>query len=263
MLTIGELARLAGTTVRAVRHYHAEGLLDEPPRDRSGYRRYGAQDLVRLIRIRRLRELGLSLEQVRELLDRPGTLAEALDALDTELAARQRQIEEQRARIARLRRSTVDPELPPGFAELFGELAAHGVNPDYLAREKEGLLLALALVPESGQQLLDQQRRVLNGPNARRYVELGERLEELAEADPDDPRVAQLAAELVDLLHTDFAELLTSPPAHAPARPVEAALFADWVNTLGPAQRRVVQHVTDTLQRLLPTDDDQPRTPTG
>jgi DNA-binding transcriptional MerR regulator len=36
VLTIGDLARLAGTTVR---HYHAIGLLDEPPRDESGYRR--------------------------------------------------------------------------------------------------------------------------------------------------------------------------------------------------------------------------------
>ena len=42
MLTIGELASYAGVTVRAVRHYHAKGLLPEPERDHSGYRRYGA-----------------------------------------------------------------------------------------------------------------------------------------------------------------------------------------------------------------------------
>jgi len=42
MLTISELASYAGVTVRAVRHYHAKGLLAEPERDHSGYRRYGA-----------------------------------------------------------------------------------------------------------------------------------------------------------------------------------------------------------------------------
>ena len=42
MLTIGQLATYAGVTVRAVRHYHAKGLLPEPARDGSGYRRYDA-----------------------------------------------------------------------------------------------------------------------------------------------------------------------------------------------------------------------------
>ena len=42
MLTIGQLAAYAGVTVRAVRHYHQIGLLPEPERDASGYRRYGA-----------------------------------------------------------------------------------------------------------------------------------------------------------------------------------------------------------------------------
>src|SRR5207253_1241602 len=46
MLTIGELASYAGVTVRAVRHYHAKGLLPEPERDHSGYRRYGAAAVV-------------------------------------------------------------------------------------------------------------------------------------------------------------------------------------------------------------------------
>ncbi|MGY2061630.1 MerR family DNA-binding transcriptional regulator, partial [Nocardia gipuzkoensis] len=52
MLTIGQLATAAGVTVRTVRHYHHVGLLPEPERDASGYRRYGAQAAVDLIRIR-------------------------------------------------------------------------------------------------------------------------------------------------------------------------------------------------------------------
>lgn len=63
-LRIGELAELATTTPRAIRHYHHLGLLPEPERDESGYRRYGPQHLIRLVRIRRLRGVGMPLEQV-------------------------------------------------------------------------------------------------------------------------------------------------------------------------------------------------------
>ncbi|MFI9839163.1 MerR family transcriptional regulator [Nonomuraea sp. NPDC051941] len=69
MLTIGELASYAGVTVRAVRHYHAKGLLPEPERDHSGYRRYDAGAVVELIKIRTLTGAGVPLARVRELLD--------------------------------------------------------------------------------------------------------------------------------------------------------------------------------------------------
>lgn len=58
VLTIGRLAATAGVTVRTVRHYHQIGLLPEPERDASGYRRYGAQAAVDLIRAERRRTAG-------------------------------------------------------------------------------------------------------------------------------------------------------------------------------------------------------------
>jgi DNA-binding transcriptional MerR regulator len=68
MLTISQLASYAGVTVRAVRHYHAKGLLPEPGRDHSGYRRYDAGAVVELIRIRTLAEAGVPLSRVQALL---------------------------------------------------------------------------------------------------------------------------------------------------------------------------------------------------
>ena len=70
---IGELAALSGVTRRALRLYEARGLLGEPERTESGYRLYGVTELVRAIRIRRLRTLGLSQcwPQVRRAGDRP------------------------------------------------------------------------------------------------------------------------------------------------------------------------------------------------
>ena len=49
-----EIAKLAGVSVRTLRHYHAIGLLPEPPRGENGYRDYSAGDLARLLRIKRL-----------------------------------------------------------------------------------------------------------------------------------------------------------------------------------------------------------------
>ena len=107
LLTIGEAARLVGVTPKTVRHYHKVGLMAEPARSEGGYRLYGAQDLLRLQRIRRLRSLGLSLKQVGSVLGEPGSEAplwEVLEGLLTEVRAEIERPEERRERIARLTR---------------------------------------------------------------------------------------------------------------------------------------------------------------
>lgn len=68
-MTIGELATLAGVPAPTVRYYERRGLIAEAPRTRSGYRQYGPETAERLHFIRNARELGFSLEEVRELLD--------------------------------------------------------------------------------------------------------------------------------------------------------------------------------------------------
>ena len=58
-LRSGDVAKLAGVTVRTLRHYRSIGLLPEPPRDDNGYCSYGIEDLARVLRIKRLASLGL------------------------------------------------------------------------------------------------------------------------------------------------------------------------------------------------------------
>lgn len=99
-----ELADLAGTTPRALRHYHRLGLLPEADRDPNGYRRYGPRDLVRVLRIRQLAASGMPLRSIGEVLDRDaGRQAAALDELEAALAEQAALIERQRAVIAELR----------------------------------------------------------------------------------------------------------------------------------------------------------------
>ncbi len=70
-MKVGELARRTGLTVRALHHYDAVGLLEPEARTAAGHRLYSARDVRRLQRIASLRNLGLSLEEIRACLDDP------------------------------------------------------------------------------------------------------------------------------------------------------------------------------------------------
>ncbi|MFS6530584.1 MerR family transcriptional regulator [Microbacterium aurugineum] len=98
--SIQEIARLAGTTSRTLRHYDDIGLLPPTRIAHNGYRHYDAQALVRLQRILLLRELGLGLPQIAEVLgastDRMPSQTEAA-ALETHLAL----LREEQTRLAR------------------------------------------------------------------------------------------------------------------------------------------------------------------
>jgi DNA-binding transcriptional MerR regulator len=99
MLSIGTLAKRTGTKVQTVRYYEQIGLLPEPGRTEGGQRRYGNSDLDRLAFIRHARQLGFTLEAIRELLDlsdNPGRSCADVDRIA------HRQLKEVEVRIARL-----------------------------------------------------------------------------------------------------------------------------------------------------------------
>ena len=95
-----EIAELAGTSLRAVRHYHEIGLLDEPERRSNGYKQYGVAHLVRVLRIKRLTDLGFSLHQIAAMGEHDDHPAEALRTLDAELAATIERLQHARAELA-------------------------------------------------------------------------------------------------------------------------------------------------------------------
>jgi MerR family mercuric resistance operon transcriptional regulator len=67
-LPIGELSRMSGVNIETIRYYERTKVLSAPPRTTSGRRIYGATDLRTLVFIRRSRELGFSLDEIRALL---------------------------------------------------------------------------------------------------------------------------------------------------------------------------------------------------
>lgn len=67
-LTIGRVANLADVGVETIRFYERQGLIEEPPRRASGYRQYPAGAVARIRFIRKAKELGFSLREIKELL---------------------------------------------------------------------------------------------------------------------------------------------------------------------------------------------------
>lgn len=118
-----ELAELAGTTVNAVRHYHRTGLLEEPERQGNGYKQYGVQHLVTLLRIRRLVDLGMPLAQVGDVEAATDPVPEALRDLDAELGASIERLTRARAEIAAILRERSPAHTPAGFASVASRLS--------------------------------------------------------------------------------------------------------------------------------------------
>jgi DNA-binding transcriptional MerR regulator len=95
-----EIAELAGTTLRTVRHYHDVGLLPEPERHPNGYKQYRVAHLVRILRITRLTGLGFSLSRIAALSSDESHPGDALRALDAELAATVARLQQIRVELA-------------------------------------------------------------------------------------------------------------------------------------------------------------------
>lgn len=97
---IGELARRTGLTVRTLHHYDEIGLLAPSYRTSSGHRLYTADDVTRLQMIVSLRQLGLPLQEIGELLSRPDTSARGV--IELHLARLREQIDARQALYRRL-----------------------------------------------------------------------------------------------------------------------------------------------------------------
>ena len=67
-MRIGELAGRVGVNTKTVRYYESIGLLPQPPRTEAGYRIYGPEAEARLVFIKTAQHLGLSLDEIREVL---------------------------------------------------------------------------------------------------------------------------------------------------------------------------------------------------
>jgi DNA-binding transcriptional MerR regulator len=197
VLTISELASYAGVTVRAVRHYHAKGLLPEPERDHSGYRRYGAGAVIELIKIRTLADAGIPLGKVHELLQaNQEQFAAAVADIDERLRSEIRERQRHRERIARLT-SGDSLVLPPEVVEFLDRLRALGVDERLVRIERDGWIPLVMHSPQRVPQwVARKQKQITDSQLIDFYRTLGHAIDW---AD-DDPRLTELADKLATYL---------------------------------------------------------------
>lgn len=236
MLTISQLARYAGVTVRAVRHYHRIGLLPEPERTASGYRTYDAAAVVRLIRIHTLAEAGVPLARVQDLLDADAEdFARGVEEIDARLRAEIRRLQATRTRLARLA-SGEQLALPASVVDYLDRVRGLGVDERYVAMERDGwIMVAAQLPPDEVDAVMVAKHQELDDPDMQRlYLLLSEALDQPA----DHPRVVEIAdilerqmvraleaGESMDGLDDTFADLID-------AAAVEASPIAERLVTL-------------------------------
>jgi DNA-binding transcriptional MerR regulator len=187
-------------TVRAVRHYHAKGLLPEPARDRSGYRRYDATAVVELIRIRTLADAGVPLSRVHELLGATDEdFAAAIADIDRRLRAEIRDRQRHRERVAQLAAGD-RLALPEEAVEYLGRLRELGVPERAIEMERDAWILVAAQIPEQMPALMALKRSQIEDPAVTAmYLDLVE----AADWSAADPRLPALADRLVAMFEVD------------------------------------------------------------
>ena len=214
MLTIGQLAAYAGVTVRAVRHYHQIGLLPEPERDASGYRRYGATAVVSLIKIRALANAGVPLSAIGEMLqaDAPA-FAEAVQGIDSHLREEIERLETSRKQIAQLAAGD-SLALPPEVIPYLDRLREIGASERIVEAERDAWILVAAHWPDRIREWMPSKLAQLEDPQLVRLYRLGS---EILETDAvDDPRLQEAADILAGLLEQAYipGELNPGDAAH-------------------------------------------------
>ncbi|MFE1798139.1 MerR family transcriptional regulator [Streptomyces sp. NPDC059517] len=109
---IGDAAAFAGSTPRAIRHYHEIGLLPEPERGGDDRRRYGYEDMIRLLWIRKMADAGIALDDIRDAFisgaastgaDGGDGIAGLLERLEETLAEQEAEVRRQRTAVQRMR----------------------------------------------------------------------------------------------------------------------------------------------------------------
>ncbi|HUQ72187.1 MAG TPA: MerR family transcriptional regulator [Planctomycetaceae bacterium] len=184
-LKVGELARRTGLTVRSLHHYDEIGLLKPSLHSDAGHRLYTADDVARLQQVVSLRQLGFSLEEVRDCLNRPDF--SPLEVIKLHRTRLREQIEQQRMLCERL----------DALAELFR--AAEKVSADEFLRTIEVMTMIENYYTPDQLETLRQRREAPGGDElvqqgtadwAELFAQLTAEMER--GTDPADPRVQAL-----------------------------------------------------------------------
>ena len=245
-LSIGEVARLAGVSARAVRHYHAIGLTPEPGRDSSGYRRYGGRDVIALVRVVRLRALGMPIPQIAAQVSSDvddASLPTALRALAEEIDAEIAQLAATRDRLRELAESETFEQPVKALTQALRGHGMLGPSDELRAGEEWAAALLDALHPQGMRGVLDQAGELLADPAALvTLATLRQRFRALS---------GKTSAAEIEALVNDVAAVLPRPGRDTP--PVDMDLMDKLLSDrLNRAQQRFIHGLRDKVAASRP-----------
>ncbi|GAB20790.1 putative MerR family transcriptional regulator [Gordonia effusa NBRC 100432] len=251
-MRIGELAGLAGVSPRTVRHYHQLRVLPEPRRDGNGYRHYDLTDLIRLLRVRGLTDLGMSLDEVAHTVadDSHADLIEILTEIDSSLAAQQDAIQAKRDRIA----AVVDADGEMRSEALLAILTTltDTLGPEHPQFDREAAIAELldhTVSANSATEISQMYSRIAADDLLRQQIlNLTAEFEKLADEPESSPRVEEIVKAF-----TRFqpALLALTPPelVDDSGDSITASAILRAASTgLSAAQRRCLTLLTDNIR---------------
>ncbi|MEU6612205.1 MerR family transcriptional regulator [Streptomyces parvus] len=227
---IGDAAAFAGCTPRAIRHYHGIGLLPEPERGGDDRRRYGYEDMIRLLWIRRMANAGIALEDMRDAFAEDPADAQDGDGIEALLARVEDSLAAQETELRRQRTAVQRMRVEGSRAGLLSEFVTErlkGLPEGSLRRaDLDTLLVTERIFGPLGAAV--QATRFVALATHPALREESDRIDDAEEAlddsvAVDDPRVAHVAAErhaFETALHAAIEELGLDAD--------DAALFDAW-----------------------------------
>jgi DNA-binding transcriptional MerR regulator len=228
---IGDAASFVGITPRAVRHYHEIGLLPEPERGSDNRRRYGYDEMIRLLWIRKMADAGVALDDIRDAFaettppraDSDNDVAGVLERLEESLTLKEAELQRQRAAVEQMRTRGSRMGLLSDFVtDRFASLPAGSLR----RADLDNLLVIERVFGPLGAAVNASRYIALaTHPNLREESDRVDAAEEALDDTiaVDDPRVAQVAAE-----RHAFEQALHAAIDESGLAQEEDALFDAW-----------------------------------
>ncbi|MCF2573595.1 helix-turn-helix domain-containing protein [Brevibacterium sp. UCMA 11754] len=233
-----ELARLTGTTVNTIRHYHKLDLLAEPERMSNGYKQYGAAHLLRLLQIRRMRDLGIPLTDIDSVASDHEQQQLALKQLDRDLGERIAELEKARTEIAEMVTYGAPIDTASGFIDIAARMSA---------ADRSLMSLYSNLYDESA---MAEMKSIMSDSTP-----YDQEVDELPD-DADEATRVRLAEQIVPSMKSNLEAkpwmLAPTHRMHGDAKMGQAAIIGSITELYNPAQIDVIQRA---FLQVFPTLD--------
>lgn len=232
-LSIGRLAALAGVSVKTVRVYHRHGILPEPPRDHSGYRRYCTHDVIALIKARILAQAGVPLAEIGRLgTAESGDMRGALEGVDRTLTTRIAALQRAQDRLRTLM-DHGDGTFSPGVGGQAAALRRSGFSERWVALQTDLWILIDTILPEVAAAAIEAAGSAGTDPAVQRLLLDYDRAFDL---DPSDSRVADLVQRI---RIAGASRPVSSSADRAASETALRDLVRQMLDSMSPAWRRI------------------------